>query len=132
MAHKVTHRNMGVFEETYEPVIKKLLNGVVCALNVFSEKNADVECDGEAILREVGESAVESIAQINVRRFIGMLYENKECLEGGTPEERYRFFVNKYLIEKYNEVFAEGSEAKRLTDNRADKTAAAVAETAMP
>lgn len=128
MAHKVTHRNMGVFEETYEPVIKKLLNGVVCALNVFSEKNADVECDGEAILREVGESAVESIAQINVRRFIGMLYENKECLEGGTPEERYRFFVNKYLIEKYNEVFAEGSEAKRLTDNRADKTAAAVAE----
>lgn len=128
IAFEVTHKQIGVFEEVFEAPIFVFLEKVSALIDNFERECIEVQCCRESIFRELANSMLEMLIDLNIRTFLSDLYNSKEMLSGETAEDRYLFFINQFLSGKYNSLYSDNSELAWLNKNRINLTIYAIEE----
>lgn len=114
IVEKVIEDKTGIFDEVYYDFILKLILSIdikILDLNIDTKlKNKD------EILISVGKAFKKLLISLLEKTLISELYNNKENLEGDTPEDRYYYFINCYMKENKGEIFKESSIIRELIE----------------
>lgn len=125
---KIINNTTGIFDDIY----REYLNIFICKLDKnitnFEKTNGKIIVDKANILFSLGVSFKKYLINISSRTLISELNEIKEYLYGKTSMERYNYFVEWFLNNRYEIIFNKNSLLNTAIISKLDKVLISIDE----
>ena len=102
----------GVFDEVYRRFIIQFLLKVNDIINNFAEETLNISLQKKRILTELAKAYKQILIHICQKTLIVEISNQANFLWGESEEEKYNYFVNTFMEENFERIFAQDSPLK--------------------